>query len=58
MPAEPQKLNSMKWMHILYTALMFIKGSHYNDVIMSTLASQITSLTIIYSTAYSGADQR
>ena len=32
--------------------------SPYNDVIMSTMASQITSLTIVYSTVYSGADQR
>ena len=31
---------------------------HYNDVIMSTIASQITSLAILYSTVYSGADQR
>ena len=31
---------------------------HYNDVIMSTMASQITSLTIVYTTVYSGADQR
>ena len=31
---------------------------HYNDVIMSTIASQITSLMIVYSTVYSGADQR
>ena len=31
---------------------------HYNDVIMGAIASQITSLTIIYSTVYSGADQR
>ena len=31
---------------------------HYNDVTMSTMASQITSLTIVYSTVYSGADQR
>ena len=31
---------------------------HYNDAIMSTIASQITSLTIVYSTVYSGADQR
>ena len=31
---------------------------HYNDVIMSSTASQITSLTIVYSTVYSGADQR
>ena len=31
---------------------------HYNDVIMSMMASQITSLTIVYSTIYSGTDQR
>ena len=31
---------------------------HYNDVIMATIASQITSLTIVYSTVYSGADQK
>ena len=30
---------------------------HYSDVIMSTMASRITSLTIVYSTVYSGADQ-
>ena len=32
--------------------------SHYNDVIMSAMASQITSLKIVYPTVYSGADQR
>ena len=31
---------------------------HYDDVIMTTMASQITSLTIVYSTVYSGTDQR
>ena len=31
---------------------------HYGDVIMGTMASQITSLTTVYSTVYSGADQR
>ena len=31
---------------------------HYNDVIMSAMASQITSLTIVCSTVYSGANQR
>ena len=30
----------------------------YNDVIIGAIASQITSLTIVYSTVYSGADQR
>ena len=31
---------------------------HYDDVIMGAMASQITSLTIVYSTVYSGVDQR
>ena len=31
---------------------------HYNDVIMGAMASKITSLTMVYSTVYSGADQR
>ena len=31
---------------------------HYTDVIMDTIASQITSLTIVYSTVYSDTDQR
>ena len=31
---------------------------HYGDVVMGTMASQIASLTIVYSTVYSGADQR
>ena len=31
---------------------------HYNDVIMNMMVSQITSLTIVYSTVYSGTDQR
>ena len=30
----------------------------YDDVTMTTMASQITSLTIVYSTVYSGAHQR
>ena len=31
---------------------------HHNAVIISAMASQITSLTIVYLTVYSGADQR
>ena len=30
---------------------------HYDYIIMGTIASQITSLTSVYSTVYSGADQ-
>ena len=32
--------------------------AHYDDVIMCAITSQITSLTIVYSTVYSDADQR
>ena len=33
-------------------------NTHYGNVIMGTIASQITNLTIVYSTVYSDADQR
>ena len=32
-------------------------ATHYSDVIMGAMASQITILTIVYSAVYSGADQ-
>ena len=38
--------------------LKHIMLPNYNDVLMGTMASQITSLTIVYSIVYSGADQR
>ena len=34
------------------------KNVHYSDVIMGAMASQLTSLTTVYSTVHSGADQR
>ena len=34
------------------------RKSHYNDVIMTTIASEITSLVVVYSAVYSDADQR
>ena len=34
------------------------RAVYYTDVIMGAIASQITSLTIVYSTVYSDADQR
>ena len=57
-------------MHICITRLQWVNNAlvpgitchwlynHYSDIIMSMMASQITSLTILYSTVYSGADQR
>ena len=32
--------------------------AHYGDVTMTAIASQITSLTVVYSIVYSGADQK
>ena len=34
------------------------QNAHYGDVIMGEIASQITSLTIVYSTVYSDVNQR
>ena len=36
---------------------MLLEKEHCRDVIMGAIASQITSLTIVYSNGYSGADQ-
>ena len=38
--------------------IVFFLLLHYDDVIMSAITSQITSLTIVYSIVYSDADQR
>ena len=44
----------------LNTIIGILKKSdyHYDDVIMTMLASQITSLTVVYSIVYSGVNQR
>ena len=33
-------------------------NTHYNDVMMSAMESQVTSLAIVYSNVYPGADER
>ena len=38
--------------------LSWLGLNHYSDVIMSAMASKISSPTIVYSTVYSGTDQR
>ena len=43
-PSNPSNVTCVSW--------------HYNDVIMTTMASLITSLTVVYSNVYSDADQR
>ena len=47
-------------LHQIYSVLrsISVRLIHYGDVIMGAIASQITSLTIVYSTVYSDADQR
>ena len=50
--------NHQDWSHVIFADASRISLYHrYSDVIMTTIASQITSLTIVYSTVYSGADQ-
>ena len=50
----PHYLLSRPWHGIIVTTALL----HYIDVIMTTMASQITSLTVVYSTVYSDAHQR
>ena len=48
------------WQHTKswYQIGMDVLPIHYDDVIMGAIASLITSLTMVYSTVYSDADQR
>ena len=41
-----------------YATVVQICNTHYSDVIMGMMPSQITSLIIVYSTVYLGTDQR
>ena len=43
---------------VLWYGSVQVDFTHYGDVIMDAIASQITSLTIDYSIVYSDADQR
>ena len=53
-------ISSWHWMAVTTSPIlpMITSSFHYDYVTMSSMASQITSLTIVYSTVYSGADQR
>ena len=52
-----QKGTHKQW-HLYHNLFVRNTTVHYDDVTMSLMASQITSLTIVYSTVYSGANQR
>ena len=53
-------LSILQWIILQYRLWVpsFWVCAHYNDVIISTIAFQIISLTIIYSIVFSDADQR
>ena len=53
-----QKTHYLKYVIDDRTRGRFPSRCHYGDVIMGAIASQITSLTIVYSTVHSDADQR
>ena len=50
----------LRWVthRLIYLLRICYDELYYSDVIMGAMASQITSLTIVYSTVCSGADQR
>ena len=50
--------NEYEYVHIASILHWNNEPQNYNDVIMSTMASQITSLAIVYSTVYSGTNDR
>ena len=51
------QLSMVKWIKHIRRHIQ-IDFIHFSDVIMGTMASQITSLRIAYSTVYSGANHR
>ena len=50
----PDSNTDFWWPHWLFRCI----HEHYNDVIIGAIATQITSLAIVYSSVYSDADQR
>ena len=70
---NPALVQIMAWYQAIQQAIILINADlihwciyaaalagrwHYNDVITDSMASQIISLTIVYSALYSGADHR
>ena len=54
----PQRDSNAGLLCFFVVSLLKKHSIDYDDVIMDTMASQITSLTIVYSIVYSGIDQR
>ena len=56
---SPNGLTRSRWVNLADNKhLSNVKLKHYGDVMMNAMLSQITSLTIVCSNVYSGADQR
>ena len=55
---SPDRHQAIIWTNAGILSIWPLGANQYICVIMSAMASQITSLTIVYSTVYSGADQR
>ena len=54
---SPYSETRPQWVKRVHPSLQMTQN-HYIDVIMITMASQITSLTVVYSTVNSDADER
>ena len=54
--SKTASISSDVW--LVATGSSWFSWKHYDDVIMTTIASQTTSITVVYSIFYSGVDQR
>ena len=55
---QEERIECSVWqIHICTSVLETEIRTHYNNVIMGSIASQITSLTIVFASVYSDADQ-
>ena len=50
--------SNSNFFHSMWNLISEERVQHYSDVVMGAMASQITILTIVYSTVNSGVDQR
>ena len=57
-PVFVKKTGVVTFLSISFLVISNLETSHYSDVIMSTMASQITSVFTVCSVFCSGADQR
>ena len=61
---EALRVFTYRYIHAISTGIKLdrlnsiVRSSRYDDVIMTMLASQITSLTVVYSIVHSGVNQR